>query len=243
MREIVHIQAGQCGNQIGAKVRGGRRGPGSRLHCRPARAGGGISVRRWRDGEGGARGVPLCGLMEGRQPTRLLPGVWRRASGGYRKRLRRLHLGRGGGHFWMGFIAARDSWPGPRGWCRHPAGRLWPPRLVAEHASCRRSIVAAGERARGASVRTLDTAVAPAFAFRRRNNSRAERGGGGRRGTPWAEVSASGDGPASAGGRRRRWARPPDAAKAWRRHEPRLGAMSSRLTAVRNAVPVLGGHQ
>ena len=25
MREIVHLQAGQCGNQIGSKVRGGRK--------------------------------------------------------------------------------------------------------------------------------------------------------------------------------------------------------------------------
>lgn len=28
MREIVHIQAGQCGNQIGAKVNAGRWAPG-----------------------------------------------------------------------------------------------------------------------------------------------------------------------------------------------------------------------
>ena len=55
MREIVHIQAGQCGNQIGAKVRAGAGGAGPQGEDRGG-AGGGWRVPGVKTEEGPGRG-------------------------------------------------------------------------------------------------------------------------------------------------------------------------------------------
>lgn len=55
MREIVHIQAGQCGNQIGAKVGAPGEGSGRGRRAPRLRAGtGGKGRRRWPARLGGA---------------------------------------------------------------------------------------------------------------------------------------------------------------------------------------------
>ena len=55
MREIVHLQAGQCGNQIGAKV---REGPGPERRSRDADRGPPSSAELLHHGSFGGRGPP-----------------------------------------------------------------------------------------------------------------------------------------------------------------------------------------
>uniref|UniRef100_A0A8C8YZC0 Tubulin beta chain n=1 Tax=Prolemur simus TaxID=1328070 RepID=A0A8C8YZC0_PROSS len=90
MREIVHLQAGQCGNQIGAKVGGrGRRSPGRT--CRAGRTAG-------KDGGSGQPGglrprIAAPGTLRGARARRggqgrdpQGPGGWESAGGGGERR-------------------------------------------------------------------------------------------------------------------------------------------------------------
>uniref|UniRef100_A0A8C4MCK0 Tubulin beta chain n=1 Tax=Equus asinus asinus TaxID=83772 RepID=A0A8C4MCK0_EQUAS len=72
MREIVHLQAGQCGNQIGAKVGGGVPRP-ARV-CRAGRADG-------KDGGSGRVAPPHCGPARGRCEGGGRSRGWDRARG------------------------------------------------------------------------------------------------------------------------------------------------------------------
>jgi hypothetical protein len=75
MREIVHLQAGQCGNQIGAKVRGGSRpgeqSGGPRLPGLPNLE----ASAPARDGGGGASGQGQAGNKEAGDGHRAQPSV------------------------------------------------------------------------------------------------------------------------------------------------------------------------
>lgn len=87
MREIVHLQAGQCGNQIGAKVRGGT-GP-------------------WEDAE--RRPLSPAALLHcagARSPRKLAPqGRWGRGAKGRAKLGNKELMGVG-----PGLLSARHSW-------------------------------------------------------------------------------------------------------------------------------------